>query len=165
VADIDDLSLALANVAEKLRYHVYCASKRTSEPEEDLENVANVAACKAWRRYDPTKGAWPTYADRCIAGELKNYLASRGVNTKGPDGEPLLSYDDQTACQCTQAVSVAVLAVSSNPTIQRPIRLTRDVWDKLDGIARRNKTHASNIVQQAVDVFLKYLEAEHARSR
>jgi RNA polymerase sigma-B factor len=54
------------------RYH------HSSEPRDDLEQVAFVGLLKAIDRYEPGAGRFTNYAAACIGGELKRYFRDHG---------------------------------------------------------------------------------------
>ena len=52
--------------------------RNTTEPLEDLEQVANLGLLKAVDRFDPDLGPFMRYAVPTILGELKRHFRDRG---------------------------------------------------------------------------------------
>lgn len=70
----DELVAQLRPVAQRLasRY------RHTTEPQEDLEQVAYIGLLKAIDRFDPDLGPFMRYAVPTILGELKRHFRDRG---------------------------------------------------------------------------------------
>jgi RNA polymerase sigma-B factor len=70
----DELVGRLRPVAQRLaaRY------RHTTEPREDLEQVAYLGLLKAIERFDPDRGSFMSYAVPTILGELKRHFRDRG---------------------------------------------------------------------------------------
>lgn len=70
----DDLATHFAPLARRLagRY------RHTSEPRDDLEQVAYVGLLKAIDRYDPAGGPFVRYAVPNVLGELRRHFRDRG---------------------------------------------------------------------------------------
>lgn len=151
------LETAVAQVADTIRYLV---SRYPQELADDLESEALVAACEAWRRFDPSKGAsWPTFASKRIAGALQDYCRKHGREQPAESWEQIPEYEQDGAEPLTGQCQ------SNNPTVQRRIRLTVDTWAAVGFLANREGVDVSLVVQTAVDALLRYKERAYAEDR
>jgi RNA polymerase sigma-B factor len=78
---------------------------RSSEPLEDLVQIASMALVKAVDRYEPSRGhAFSTYAVPTISGEIKRHFRDRGWSVRPP----------RDLQELTLRIEAAMTALSAN---------------------------------------------------